>query len=1136
MLLFESSRTKNVLSTNLRRPDFVNLFAIAFTVAMVLLMTVREGKAQTLYGSIVGTVTDANGAVVPDATITATQTQTSDTRTTKTNESGGYELSTIPAGDYTVAIAKAGFRVIESKNILVTINATARVDAKLTVGTQTETVTVSADTAVLETDRIDVHANITSAELEQLPQPTRTYEGMLGLLPGVAPPNPQWAGGGGTNNPDRSMIVNVNGTGASGTAVSVDGVAAYNAWVQFYSTAVPSTDAIETVNTVTASSGADQGIMAGAGIRIQIKSGTNNLHGSAYWTNVNNDLKAQPYFVPSGTRKPKYIDNDMGGTVGGPIVRDKLFYFASYEGDFLREAEGGLYSLPTPQMTKGILASPTPVYDPATGDSDGSGRTLFPQDASGNYIISPQRIGFAASTLLANLPSGVPDGVFSNNLYINTPYMYDLQKIDTKLNWNTTSKLSMAGRFSAYPYNNQVVPALGPVLGPGNGSNTNQHGSIYSSSVMATYVATPNLVIDGVFGFTATNQYLFPPLYTQLYGEDTLKIPNSNIGPLPSAGGVPMFQFSGGLNEFGYGYPALSYRDPIFQYTGNVTWVKGKHSIRAGIDIMQQHMNHQEVTQTYFSFTGGLTGLYCPTGTTDPHCSAGTPAIGEFNSFADFLLGTPQSASNSELTVNWVTLRTWTFAPYFSDTWQVTHKLTAYIGTGWDYLPEPTRGSRGFEYYDASTNTYALCGTGSYSETCGSTTQKYLFAPRAGFAYRISPKTVLRTGYSLAPEQINEVRDGLYNYPQTITQTLIGANGNVTPTQMPNVANGFPLLPIPTATSSGALPLPNDIGITWPAKNFKRGYSQSYNFTAQRELPWNLLAQVGYIGTLTVDEHTRYNINYGQVGGGQASEALNQAWGITSVMDEVRPYEHMNYKSLQAQIQKRFEHGLQFMASYTLSRWMGICCDEQGDDNMEILIPQYFKLNWALMPDDRTHNFELSTIYALPFGKGQQYANTGLASVLGSGWQTNWVLSRYSGSPFSITAPGTSLNAPGNNQMANKVKSKVAIFGAHGVTSPYFDTAAFAPVTTAAFGTAGWDSLRGPGYFNVDFSLFRSFPIRENFKMQFRAEALNLGNHPNFSNPDGGVTDGNFGTISSTNPGSRLIAERYFRLGMKLMF
>jgi hypothetical protein len=188
------------------------------------------------------------------------------------------------------------------------------------------------------------------------------------------------------------------------------------------------------------------------------------------------------------------------------------------------------------------------------------------------------------------------------------------------------------------------------------------------------------------------------------------------------------------------------------------------------------------------------------------------------------------------------------------------------------------------------------------------------------------------------------------------------------------------------------------------------------------------------------------------------------------------------------------------------------------------------------MPDDRTHNFELSAVYELPFGKGKRFASNGVASAIAGGWQINWVFSRYSGTPFSVTDSGTSLNAPGNNQMADKVKQRVAIYGAHGLTSPYFDTSAFAPVSQARFGTAGWDTLRGPGYANLDFSVFRTFPIREKVQMQLRGEALNLTNHPNFSNPDGGVTDSSFGTINSMNPGSRLIAERYMRLGLRVTF
>jgi hypothetical protein len=243
----------------------------------------------------------------------------------------------------------------------------------------------------------------------------------------------------------------------------------------------------------------------------------------------------------------------------------------------------------------------------------------------------------------------------------------------------------------------------------------------------------------------------------------------------------------------------------------------------------------------------------------------------------------------------------------------------------------------------------------------------------------------------------------------------------------------------------------------------------------------------------------------------------------------------MKYNSLQAQLQKRVSFGLQFFMSYTWSKWMGLCCDEQGDGQPQIPIPEYSHRNYALMPDDRTNNFELSAVYQLPFGKSQRYLTSGMGAAIAGGWQMNGVLSLYSGAPFWVSAPGTSLNAPGSPQLADQVKPHVAIYGAHGVASPYFDTSAFAPVTTACFGSSSFDSVRGPGYGNLDFGLFRNFQVGET-KLQFRMEALNLTNHPNFSNPDNGVTDSDFGLITSINPGSRLIGERFFRVGLKLMF
>ncbi len=1085
--------------------------------------------AQTLYGSIVGTVTDTSGAVIPNATVTATNIATNGTRDVSSNVSGMYTLSTVPAGIYTVHVSKNGFKTFQANGVEVAINATARVDAALAVGRESESISVNADTAVLETDRVDLHGNISSEQLTDLPQPTRTFEGLIGLLPGVTPPNPLWAAGGGTNNPDKSMILSMNGTSQSGAALSVDGVSSYNPWVQFFQTAIPSTEAIETVNVVTASSGADEGIVNGGSVRVQIKSGTNSFHGEAYWYNIINALEAKPYFTPSNIPNPKYIDNNAGGTLGGPVMRNKLFFFGSYEGDFVRQAAGGFYTLPTPNMTKGILASPTPIYDPATGNADGSGRTQFPRDADGNYVIPSSRFAAAPQKLISLIPSGVAEGAYSNNIYISAPIANNLQKVDTKGDWDATSKLRLSGRYSYHPYKITQVPVFGDVLG-NNGNNDYANGDIYQAAGMATYVASPNLVMDGLFGLTHTNQFLFPPLISQRYCSDTLGIPGTNLGQLPLAGGVCQFSFSGGLAQFGYGYPYLTYQDPVYDFAGNVTWVKKNHSIRFGVSMLHANMNHQEVGSTGFNFSGGVTGLYCPS-TSSPGCANGSPAVTEFNSWAQFLLGIASTGNNNEQTVPWVASRAWQFAPYISDTWQMNRKTTLYIGTGWDYFPVPKRPDREIETYDALTNQVQFCGMGPIPKNCGIAVQKTLFSPRIGIAYRLTPKTVFRAGYSLAPEQISMTRDGLYNYPIDLAQSLSPTNSYTGATTL---AQGLPTI-TPVDISSGSVALPATINFEFPAKNFVRGYTESYNLTAQREIGWGMLAQVGYVGTLTVHQHTREPINYGQVGGGEASQPLFQKWGNATYIKEIVPLEHMNYKSVQAQIQKKFSAGLQFSLAYTWSQLMGLCCDERGDGNLQIAIPQYQSLNWALMPDDRTNNLQFAGSYQLPFGKDKKMATTGPAAVILGGWQANWVFSLYSGSPFSVTDPGTSLNAPFNSQMANKVKSSIAIDGFH-YGKAYFDTSAFAPVATATFGNAGWDKLRGPGFQNLDFSVFRTFSIWERLNVQFRAEALNLANHPNFGNPDGGITDNAFGQIWSTNPGSRGIAQRYMRLGTKFTF
>lgn len=1129
---------KNQLCSSFRLRTAGQLL-VALSLLFVSLVN-QPCKAQVLFGSIVGSVTDSTGAVVPNATVTVTETRTGASREVAANGVGNYIISTVPAGVYTVTVSAPKFATFSTSNIAVTINTTVRVDAALQVGAQTEVVSVSAsEVAQLQTDTVDVHAELNTQALQNIPQATTTYEELVGRMPGATPPSNQ---SGGTNNPSRSLEISMNGTSNEGANVSIDGVSAINPWVQFYSTAVPSTEAIETVNVVAASPQADQGAVNGASIRVQIKTGTNQLHGEAYEYNVTNATEAIPYFQPSTFRKPKYIDNDLGATIGGPIVKNKAFFFGSYEGEFTRQASGGFYTLPTPNMVSGVLASTTPVFDPATGNADGSNRTAFSQDSSGRYIIPAARFDVVSKkllTLLSSIPTlpsgGVPEGVFSNNVYINTPSSYNLQKIDTKVNWNTTKNLQLIGRVSDYPYAQYTAPPFGQYIQDGG---TNAYGNIYAISASATYVARPNLVIDATWGLTHTLQNLYPPLSNQRYGQDVLGIPNSNAGPLPTAGGVPQFKFSG-LSSWGYGYPALIYDDPVFEYTGNATWNKGRHSIRLGIDISQQHMNHKEVATTSFTFTGGLTGLFCPTGSSNPSCASGSPKTSVFNSWADFLVGLPQSTGNNQLTTDWVTMRTWQYSPYVADTWQMTRKMTVVVGTAWDLFPIPSRQDHEMEYFDPTTGDYYVCGLGNVTHNCGVTIQHYLFAPRLGATYRLTDKTVLRAGFSLQPEQVNMLRDGLYNYPVNIAQAFSGGNSYTSPGLL---EQGFPTIAVPNV-SGGIVPLPGIVGVVSAPQNFVRGYTESQNISVQRELGWGTLVQVGYVGTLNVHDHARVNVNYGLPGGGQASQQLynlttsSTGGGFTAAEVIILPTNHSNYQSLQVSGTKRFSGGLQFQANYVWSHWVGICCSENGDSTPNIPIPQYFYLNKATMPDDRKHNFEFQEVYQLPFGKGNKYMNTGIASSVLGGWQLSSVIARYSGSMFTATSPANSLNAPGNSQMANKVKSgPVTISGYHGTTSHYFDTSAFAQVTTAAFGTAGFDSLRGPGFFDINANLMRTFPIHDNLQLQFRLQALNLFNHPNFANPNADSSSPNFGIISANNAGTSPVAQRFLKVGAKLFF
>jgi hypothetical protein len=480
--------------------------------------------------------------------------------------------------------------------------------------------------------------------------------------------------------------------------------------------------------------------------------------------------------------------------------------------------------------------------------------------------------------------------------------------------------------------------------------------------------------------------------------------------------------------------------------------------------------------------------------------------------------------------------RNWQFSFFARDQWQPTANLTASLGVRYDYFPMGTRTTRGLERYDLDTNQMLICGVASIPTNCGYDMGAGNLSPRLGLAYRLTGGTVLRGGYGINydPYPLAFVRNLIGNYPSSISLSLPQAN-SLQPAG--RLSEGIPAIPIPD-TSSGVLAVPTNIAVRTLPDEPKRGYIHSWNLTLQSELGAGFTGQVGYVATRQRDINQILDANAGQViGAGNAGRPFFERFGRTATTGILTNPGWSDYDSLQTSLSRRMANGLQMNVAYTWSKAFGICCDTLSDNPPEIQALDYFELNEALLPNDRTHNFQTSFVAELPFGEGKRYfSDGGVASALLGGWQVNGLFSAYSGRPFTIEASGTSLNMPGSQQVADQVKDEVEVLGFER-GRPWFDTTAFRPVTEVRFGTAGLNSMRGPGFANVDMSVFRQFGLGRSRTLQFRLEIFNLTNTPHFGTPENDITDSDFGVISGTaNSGREGIDERFFRVGLRLGF
>jgi len=838
-----------------------------------------SARAQVLYGSLVGNVKDASGAAIAGASVSVKQAGTGFSRDAETSDAGVFQIPAVPGGVYDITISKAGFTQFASQQVNVSPNSVSRVDATLQVGTVSDSIRVEAAPPALQTDRAEVRAEITARQLENAPLPPgRNYSHAFKILPGFTYPK---NGNGPSVDPSRAALYNVNGTSRQSNAVRLEGSGVNQIWLPHLPGYTPALESIETVNVTTNSFDAETGLAGGAAINLFIKSGTNALHGSMFEYHNSNATKAKPFFLPSGERKPKAVFNQFGGTVGGPIIRNKLFYFGSYEVTTDRQFASRLETIPNPAIRAGNMsASPTPMYDPATGNAAGGARTPFP----GNQI--PQaRMDPTSLRLQAMLPQPTFN-TLTANLFGQGNYAFTSNKFDGKINWNASDRVTIFARGGVQDHNFNSGPLLGELLGVPFYSPASVAGPTYGTtgnmSAGVTYVVSPTFTLDGNFGFTAYDANSEELGLGKNIGSETLGLPGTN-GNRPFEGGWPRFSVANytTMGAQGNGSRPFYNRDPRYQYVANATWNKGAHSVRFGFDTSFQQINHTQVE--FVGALHGASGGFTFAG--GPTMIQGGPASNQFNTWSAFLLGLPTALGRIKQIPNEYNVRTWMHSLYVRDQWQVNRRLTVSYGTRWELFPMPTRVGRGMENYNPDTNRMEVCGVGSVPTDCGVGQSKRLFAPRVGIAFRPTEDFVIRAGYGITIDPYSLARPMRTNYP-----LLVVLNVNAPNAFQPagRLRDGIPQIPEPNL-GNGIIDIAPQVAANSLERNYQRGYIQSWNFTLQKQLKWGFVGQAGYVATRQINQVGFRELNYAPINGGNNGRLLARKFGRTAETRLVAP-------------------------------------------------------------------------------------------------------------------------------------------------------------------------------------------------------------------------------------------------------
>jgi carboxypeptidase family protein len=1091
---------------------------IALVVSAVLMLIPSTAFAQAVTGTLLGNVTDSSGAAVPGATVTAMDVEKNTSRSVVSNEAGYYIMTSLPNGTYTVDAELQGFKKVARQNVKVDVNTTVRVDLPLTVGQMTEEVTVSAESPVLQTDRTDTGRILESKMVSELPLTfNRNFQGLIVTVPGATRPHRDHSA---FFNSQDSLGVEINGQPRMANNTLIEGLDD-NQKTGLLQVIIPAADALETVSIATSNYDAEFGRSGGAITNVTLKSGTNNLKGSVFFFGNTDATNASDYFTH--LKAPTKFANG-GFTLGGPIVKGKFFFFGDYQRTLDNQGYVVRAIIPTMAMRNGDFSAVAQrIYDPLTGDVGGTNRVAFT-----NNQIPQDRISPIARKLLAFIPepniAGAPLG--QNNYQKAQTREKTTDGFDVKLNYTLSQKDQLSYRIS---FMRPVVfdPGLfGKYGGSANGgfAGTGTNKSV-STAANWTRVFSAATVLDVRGGVN----YYHNVTSTEGNGLDT----STEIG-IP---GANLDEYTSGLSQINIG----GYSGPVLGFSASQPWDRSERTVNIATTLtrlMHTHTvkfggewrnNRDILLQTQdaggprgsFTFNSSGTGLPSESNTLS----------GVANSMASFLLDWPNGVTRDLKVIDQPGTKHWATAAFLHDKWQARSNVTVDLGLRWEYYTplEGVEGKGTLANYDVATNTIRVAGYGDTSNSVGVKRTFTNFAPRTGVSWRLNELSVVRAGYGASAIPFPDNRYA-FNYP--IKQNYSGTVPNGFQ-RAGSMATGFPPPVLVNIPSDGVIPVTGSLlNSTYDiiSPDLREGTLHSWNVAFQRQLPFSLTADIAYVGNrgvnLTMEVDRNASLGYGSGNVGRPQFAQFNRTGQSRNRNNLNKSQ---YNGLQVKVDRRFRNGLLITNSYTLSRAM-----DYVNENTQIGTPIDFNLSWARSDFDRTHNYVLSSIYELPWGPGKKWMHDGMLGKIIGGWQVSGLFVAQSGQSLTITGNGTLLNTPGNTAFANLTGDN-KVLGGLGPGLFYFDTSVYSlPAANVQGNMKRHSGPDGPGFWNLDASLFKRFSIGGARYAEFRIDSYNTTNSVRWGNPATGystATGNTFGQITGTNGG-----QRSMRFGARVAF